>query len=403
MHYKLIDRARKPIVFSKIICQGSEIKDLQALGSQHVVWKSLDGTLPEDFHGPKYKFQPGQVLDTGTYRFEIYDLNIYSLDEEDETNSLGCMSIVDTVSLVVAPGAHTKLFGRDSVCMGATGETYYTQYSENSQYFWTVTGNNLNYSKDAMSTSVRYIDWLEPGVDTLTVYEQTWAGCEGFDTLIVKIAPAPIAHYNWTMPGSSNVIELKDSTVQDSLWTTDDNGEPLAMPIEYTMAWNYGHQGTDPSEIDTVIPFNQRNFPIHEGGYLYGYNCPILTVTNDFGCTDSYTECVFVNLSSSLYVPTAFSPTNPAHAVRTFQPKGFNLQTCEISVYDKWGNLLWYSNEVKDGMFVGYWDGCYDGKPMQSDVYIWKMEATFLDGQVWQGFDAGNGKKVKYGSVSLVR
>ena len=403
MNFSIKERARKPIVFSKIICQGSEIKDLQALGSQHVVWKSLDGTLPEDFHGPKYKFQPGQVLDTGTYRFEIYDLNIYSLDEEDETNSLGCMSIVDTVSLVVAPGAHTKLFGRDSVCMGSIGEAYYTQYSENSQYFWTVTGNNLNYSKDAMSTSVRYIDWQEPGVDTLMVYEQTWAGCEGFDTLIVKIAPAPIAHYNWTMPGSSNVIELKDSTVQDSLWTTDENGEPLALPIEYTMAWNYGHQGSDPSEIDTVIPFNQRNFPLHEGGYLYGYNCPILTVTNDFGCTDSYTECIFVNLASSLYVPTAFSPSNPAHAVRTFQPKGFNLQTCEISVYDKWGNLLWFSNEVKDGMFVGYWDGLYDGKPMQSDVYIWKMEATFLDGQVWQGFDAGNGKKVKYGSVSLVR
>ncbi|MBR7034959.1 MAG: hypothetical protein IKI25_04270, partial [Bacteroidales bacterium] len=188
MNFSIKDRARKPIVFSKIICQGSEIKDLQALGSQHVVWKSLDGTLPEDFHGPKYKFQPGQVLDTGTYRFEIYDLNIYSLDEEDETNSLGCMSIVDTVSLVVAPGAHTKLFGRDSVCMGSIGEAYYTQYSESSQYFWTVTGDNMNYSKDAMSTSVRYIDWQEPGVDTLTVYEQTWAGCEGFDTLIVKIA-----------------------------------------------------------------------------------------------------------------------------------------------------------------------------------------------------------------------
>ena len=403
MNFSIKERARKPIVFSKIICQGSEIKDLQALGSQHVVWKSLDGTLPEDFHGPKYKFQPGQILDTGTYRFEIYDLNIYSLDEEDETNSLGCMSVVDTVSLVVAPGAHTKLFGRDSVCIGATGEAYYTQYSNQSQYFWTVTGNHLNYSKDAMSTSVRYIDWLEPGVDTLMVYEQTWAGCEGFDTLIVQIAPAPVAHFSWSMPGSSNVIELKDSTVQDSLWTTNELGEPVALPIEYTMSWNFGHQGTPESYVDTVVPYNQRNFPIHEGGYLYGYNCPILTVTNDFGCKDSYTECIFVNLSSSLYVPTAFSPSNPAHAVRTFQPKGFNLQTCEISVYDKWGNLLWFSNEVKDGMFVGYWDGRYDGKPMQSDVYIWKMEATFLDGQVWQGFDAGNGKMVKYGSVSLIR
>ena len=403
MHYKLIERARKPIVFSKIICQGSEIKDLQALGSQHVVWKSLDGTLPEDFHGPKYKFQPGQILDTGTYRFEIYDLNIYSLDEEDETNSLGCMSVVDTVSLVVAPGAHTELFGRDSVCMGSVGEAYYTQYSEGSLYLWTVTGDNLNYSKDAMATSVRYIDWLSSGVDTIMVYEQTWAGCEGFDTLVVQIAPEPVAHFTWNMPGSTNVIELKDSTIQDSLWTTDANGEPLALPIEYTMAWNFGHHGTDESYIDTVIPYNQRNFPILEGGYLYGYNCPILTVTNDFGCKNVYTECIFVNISSSLYVPTAFSPSNPAHAVRTFQPKGYNLATCEISVYDKWGNLMWFSNEVKDGMFVGYWDGRYEGNMAKSDVYIWKMEATFLDGQVWQGFDAGNGKKVKYGSVMLLR
>ena len=403
MQYKLIDRARKPIVFSKTICQGSEIKDLQALGSQHVVWKSLDGTLPEDFHGPKYKFQPGQILDTGTYRFEIYDLNMYSIDEEDESQSLGCISEVDTVSLIVAPGAHAKIFGRDSVCMGTIGETYFTQYSEGSLYYWAVTGDNLNYSKDAVSTSVRYIDWLTAGVDTIMVYEQTWAGCEGFDTVIVHIAPPPIAHYTWTMPGSLNVIELQDSTTQDSLWTVDVNGEPLALPIEYTMSWNLGHQGTPESYVDTVIPYNQRNFPLVEGGYLYGYNCPILTVTNDFGCKDIYTECMFVNLASSLFVPTAFSPSNPAHSVRTFQPKGINLETCEISVYDKWGNLLWFSNDVQDGVFVGYWDGRYEGKMMKSDVYIWKMEATFLDGQVWQGIDAGNGKMVKYGNVMLLR
>ncbi len=398
LNYSIKAQPRKPIVFSKVICQGDEIDALQALGSPNVVWKSLSGTLPEEFHGPKYKFQAGSVLDTGTYKFEIYDMNIY-----DEENFIGCKSEVDTVDLVVAPGAHTKLFGRDSVCMGSIGESYYTQFEQTSQYFWTVTGDNLNYSKDATSTSVRYIDWQQPGVDTLTVYEQTWAGCEGFDTLIVHVAPAPVAHFTWSMPGSSNVIEFKDSTIQDSLWTTNSLGEPVPLPIEYTMAWNFGHQGSDPAEIDTVIPFNWRNHPIHEGHYLYGYNCPILTVTNDYGCTSTYTECIFVNLSSSLFVPTAFSPSNPAHAVRTFQPKGFNLQTCEISVYDKWGNLLWFSNEVKDGMFVGYWDGRYDGKPMQSDTYIWKMEATFLDGQVWDGFDNGSGKKVKYGNVMLLR
>jgi len=79
------------------------------------------------------------------------------------------------------------------------------------------------------------------------------------------------------------------------------------------------------------------------------------------------------------------------------------LMKCEISVYDKWGNLIWYSNEVKNGAFVGSWDGRCNGKMMKSDIYIWKMEATFLDGQEWEGFDAGNGKKTKFGSVTLIR
>ncbi|MBP5371050.1 MAG: hypothetical protein J6Y55_03910 [Bacteroidales bacterium] len=401
MNVSVKERARKPIVFTTTICAGENIEQLRSLGSPYTTWISIGDenrrTLPLEYHGQSYKFQPGQSLDTGIYHYVVYDMNMY-----DEENLLGCESLRDTVSMVVAPAAKTKLFGRDSVCMGSIGESYYTQYEKTSQYFWNVTGNHLNYSKDASSTSVRYIDWLEVGIDTLTVYEQTWAGCEGFDTIIVRIAPEPIASFGWSMPGSSNVIELVDSTIQDSLWTTDAEGNLVAEPIAYTLEWCYGHQGAE-NQVDTVVPFDKRKFPIREGGYLYGYNCPILTVTNDFGCKSSYTECIFVNVSSSLYVPDAFAPTNPAHAVRTFAPKGFNLLTCEISVYDKWGNLLWFSNEVKDGMFVGYWDGRYDGKMMKSDMYIWKMEATFLDGQVWPGFDNGNGKTTKYGSVMLLR
>jgi hypothetical protein len=395
MLYKLVDRARDPIVFTKVICQGEEIDQLQALGSPNVVWESLSGTLPTMSQGPKYKFDPGQVLDTGTYYFRVYDINMVD-------SVRGCLSYIDTVSMTVAPQAKTKLFGSDSVCVGST-EQYYTQYTAESNYMWNVTGNNLNYSKDVKSSSVRYVDWGNPGIDTITVYEQTWAGCEGFDTLIVKVASMPRAFYTWTMPGASNVIEMTDSTIQDSLWYTNIDGELVGEPIEYTMSWNFGHLGEDEYAIDTVIDYKQRNYPIREGNYIYGYNCPILTATNSFGCKDVYKECIFVNIVSSLYVSNAFSPMNPAHSVRSFQPKGYNLKTCEISVFDKWGNLLWFSDAVEDGKFVGSWDGRYEGKLMKSDVYIWKIEATFLDGQVWEGFDSGNGKKTKYGSVTLVR
>lgn len=394
MKYTVKKRARTPIVFTKVICHGDEIKDLQALGSPDMTWNSLDNIAPPTMRGPKYKFTSQQMLDTGTYRFEIFDIDYY--DEEH-----GCVSLADTISLTVAPGAKTKLFGVDSVCVGTT-ESYYTQYTPASTYYWDVKGDNLNYSKDAMSSSVRYVDWTHAGYDTLTVYEQTWAGCEGFDTLFVKVVEKPIASFTWSIPGLRNVAELVNTSVQDSLWRKV--GDSLvAEPVTYSMLWNFGHQNETLDMIDAVIPYEQRKLPILEEDYSYGYNCPMLTVENSFGCRDTYTECFFINSSSALYIPDIFAPANPALGVRTFAPKGFNLKTCEVAVFDHWGNMIWYSNEVRDGMFVGEWDGRYNGKMMEAGVYVWKIEATFIDGKVWDGVEVGRGKKKRYGNVVLMR
>ena len=394
MKYTIKKRARKPIVFTKVICHGEEIKDLQALGSPDMTWNSLDNIAPATMRGPKYKFTGQQMLDTGTYRFEIFDIEYF--DEEH-----GCVSERDTISLTVAPGAKTKLFGVDSVCVGAT-ESYYTQYTPGSIYYWDVKGDNLIYSKDAVSSSVRYVDWTNVGYDTLSVYEQTWAGCEGFDTLFVKVASKPVASFSWSIPGLRNVAEFVNTSMQDSLWRVVD-GDSIAEPITYSMLWNFGHQNEASSVIDAVIPYEERNYPILEEDYSYGYNCPILTIENSFGCKDTYTECFFINSSSALYVPDVFAPANPALGVRTFAPQGFNLKTCEVAVYDHWGNMLWYSNEVRDGMFVGEWDGRYNGKMMESGVYVWRIDATFIDGKVWDGVEVGHGKKKKYGNVILLR
>lgn len=392
VHYIVNERGRKPVVFSTVICEDVDIQPLQALGTPNIEWKSLDGILPEVWHGQKYEFAHGQQLDTGQFRFVVCDADMVT----------GCKSLYDSLTMTVAPAARTKIIGEDSTCINET-LYYYSEYAQGSEYHWQVTGDVLNYSKAGSSSAVRYFDFNERGVDTITLYERTWAGCEGFDTLLVTVGPKPVAMFSWTMPGASNIVELKDSTLQDTVWKKNEAGEMVGEPIQYTMYWNFGHQGEATEYIDTVITFDKRNFSIVEGDYTFGYNCPILTVENSFGCRDSYTECVYVNIMTGLYMPTAFSPSNPAHSVRTFQPKGFNLKTCEVSVYDKWGNMLWYSNDVQDGRFVGYWDGRYDGKMMKSDVYIWKMEATFIDGQIWEGFDAGNGKKTKFGSVTLIR
>ena len=64
---------------------------------------------------------------------------------------------------------------------------------------------------------------------------------------------------------------------------------------------------------------------------------------------------------------------------------------------------MWYSNEVENGIFVGKWDGTYNGELLKADTYIWKMEAELLNGKPWEGKQALNGKISKFGSVSLIR
>ncbi|MBR5433566.1 MAG: bacterial Ig-like domain-containing protein [Bacteroidales bacterium] len=108
------------------------------------------------------------------------------------------------------------------------------------------------------------------------------------------------------------------------------------------------------------------------------------------------------NTENTLSIPTVFSPQSDDQNINTFHPTGSNLATCEISVYDKWGIELWHSDEIVNGEFVGYWDGKQNGEFVKPDTYIWKMEATFLDGEVWEGIDDGNGNKTKFGSVIVL-
>jgi len=377
-----------------VICYGEEIQDLKAYGSSpHVNWESLDGALPQFMLDSNvYVFEKNQELATGNYRFSLYDTDIKT----------GCVSELKTITLKVAPAATTKIVGDTTICVGTTA-SYYTPYALGSTYLWDVSGKSIDYVKDENATSVRYVDWQQMGIDTITVYERTIDECQGFDTLIVKIANYPIPKFTWTMPGSTNILEFRDSTEQDSVWDVTSTGTKVIKPITYEIAWNFGHNKDDDSAEDLIVPYKNRKFPVTEGNYLHGENCPKMVVTNEYGCKASYKECVDIKISKGLYIPNAFSPNNPAYGVRVFKPLGFNLGKCEIWVFDVWGNLVWYSNDVKNGQFVGEWDGTYKGQSLKADTYVWKMDATFVDGTKWEGFDLENGSKAKFGSVILIK
>lgn len=116
-----------------------------------------------------------------------------------------------------------------------------------------------------------------------------------------------------------------------------------------------------------------------------------LVVLNQFGCPDTSTGINIINVdkSGTIFVPNAFSP-NGDNNNEIFLPivTGVRRQGYEFKVYDRWGRLVFETNDPFKG-----WDGSIYGTPALTDVYVWLVEGTF----------ATNDRFVKKGSVTLLR
>ena len=99
-------------------------------------------------------------------------------------------------------------------------------------------------------------------------------------------------------------------------------------------------------------------------------------VTNAYGCVD--TACVDITVDQncgSIFVPNAFSPNsigeNEMECVY-----GRCIVSMTFVIYDRWGEKV-FETENPDIC----WDGTFRGKPMNSGVYVYILEATLLTGE----------------------
>ncbi|HLP50544.1 MAG TPA: gliding motility-associated C-terminal domain-containing protein [Chitinophagales bacterium] len=112
-----------------------------------------------------------------------------------------------------------------------------------------------------------------------------------------------------------------------------------------------------------------------------------LTVIDDAGCTVADSLLVTV-ANPELLIPTGFSP-NGDGVNDVFRALNKNLSKYKLQVYNRWGELVFESDNFTDG-----WDGVYQGVKQPLGVYAWLCEYQF-DG-------ATKGKTAK-GNVTLVR
>ena len=166
-----------------------------------------------------------------------------------------------------------------------------------------------------------------------------------------------------------------------------------------TYYWTFG----DGESSTERSPVHTYNVDLTQGPASFQV---CLTVVNGFGCTGS--DCEQLDLKSlQLNVPSAFAPeVNNGFDGNIFLPKGHSLRDYKLTIYDKWGNIVFQTTELDaEGKPAVGWDGNHyvNGTPLPMGAYTWRIDAWFNDGTCWLGKEVSNGERRIVGTVTLIR
>ncbi|MEL6923398.1 MAG: gliding motility-associated C-terminal domain-containing protein, partial [Bacteroidota bacterium] len=121
----------------------------------------------------------------------------------------------------------------------------------------------------------------------------------------------------------------------------------------------------------------------------------IVTVEDSTGCYAADTLRTRVTTRFPFFVPNVFAPQGGNRENAIFRPFVTNKvqQINFLRVCDRWGNLVYESNDFPTGNELEGWDGSYRGQALNPGVFIYFIEVEFINGAV----------QVYSGDVTLVR
>jgi gliding motility-associated-like protein len=114
--------------------------------------------------------------------------------------------------------------------------------------------------------------------------------------------------------------------------------------------------------------------PFHQFPAVGYYNVELI-VKSIHNCVDTVRYTVRINDIYTFYAPTAFSPDGDGLNDKfKVTGTGINLDEFNLKVYNRWGEVIWETNDIFDG-----WDGRLkqNGKIAQNATYTWRC--VFLD------------------------
>lgn len=286
------------------------------------------------------------------------------------TNNVCVETQIQQIEIFAIPPVVDFTYDPSSGCVPLTVNfTNLSQFADPATYQWNfgdqITSKAINPTHTYYQPGKYSVSLSASNVTGQTVTENKQA--------IIEVFPRPNAEF-----------EIKPKLVYipgGILYTNNQSFEATRFE------WDFG-DGTLTSEYEPEHKYK------NEGFYTIK-----LVAYNEYDCSDSTIQenTVKVQKGGQVLIPNAFSPSQTSTASGggvsdgkndIFLPLTRGVVEFELMIFNRWGELLFESRDPDRG-----WDGTYNGKLCQQDVYIYKLAASYETGE----------KIVRVGDVNLIR
>jgi gliding motility-associated-like protein len=239
-----------------------------------------------------------------------------------------------------------EILGPDTLCAGLQSVSYSIAGQPATTYLWTISAAGQSSSFEGPEVLV---DWNGETSAGISVVASIADGCSSLPaSLNMHFNPLPLAAFEADLPSfpsTENPIQFNNESLGSNAY-----------------AWNFGDENA--SEVQS--PLHRFELP---GVYLV-----TLTVSNEFGCSDTATRVV--EIPEDIVLPNVFSPNGDG--VNDFLEVPLSgIKALSLTIFDRWGNVVFESAQTKL-----YWDGrSINGDRMPAGTYFAVLKA---EGQTLQ-------------------
>ena len=295
-------------------------------------------------------WSPAMISGTGVFNPAVDAAGTYTYTV---TNSCGTSSsdVVVTVTSCTLPTAGYTV-SDSSICEGDCINFTNTSSGATS-WLWTFNGGSPSTSTNQNPTNICF------NTAGSFMIEQIATNSNGSDTTTstVVVNATPIID-----AGSDVSIDLGQST---TLTATGTNGVYTWSPFTW---------------LDCAICVSPISTPEETITYT-------VIVVDSNGCSAVDQVTVIVNFENVIFVPNIFSPNGDGFNDILYV-RGKGVAELNFFIYDRWGEKVFETTTLDKG-----WDGTFRNKKMNNAVFVYYLQATFIDGS----------EATQKGDITLIR